>query len=197
MTSPEAKKLDSTLRYEQIDRDLFVKTLQNADPKLDKFAKTFVAKADMIGCWDSCYGFVDDGEVAAAIITTISKRTPKVANLQLLHTFARHRKQGLAALLVRLSVSNAHRDGAEYWRVSSEADARAFYEKVGIKFWGKQKSGSFLCIAKLGGITVEDLQYSISDDVIFNAVNSKRKGGCVDVFADMPKLLDLDEWITG
>jgi hypothetical protein len=205
MTSPEAKKFDSTWSYDNIDRDFFVHSLEYADPKADKFARTFRAKADMLDAWDHCKGIVHIGDsrhtsaggLAAAMITTISKRSPKVANLQLLHTFAKYRRNGLAALLVKLSIAQSYRDGARYWRVSSEADSRAFYEKVGIKFWGKQKSGSFMAMAKLNGPNIEDLEYKIGDDVIFNAVNSKRKGGCIDLFADMPKMLDLDEWITG
>ncbi|MEK9697100.1 MAG: GNAT family N-acetyltransferase, partial [Candidatus Poseidoniales archaeon] len=62
--------------------------------KADRFAKTFVAKAKMLNKWENCIGAWDNDELMGAILTTVSKRSPKIANLQLLHTFAKHRRKG-------------------------------------------------------------------------------------------------------
>ena len=80
-----------------VSRDEFVSAIST--DKADAFAKTFVAKADMQENWDSCQGYWVDDELFGAIIVTISKREPKTANLQLLHTFAKHRRKGVAKVL--------------------------------------------------------------------------------------------------
>lgn len=161
-------------------RDEFVSAI--SEDKQDNFAKTFVAKADMQKNWQHCIGAYDDGVLGAAIITTISKKKPYVANLQLLHTFSKHRGKGLARMLCEDSLNRAHTFGAKYYRVSSEKDAIGFYERLGFKFWGAQKSGCQLSIFKIGGNTFAEGVYDYSDSVIYNAVNRKGKGGCVQIF---------------
>jgi GNAT superfamily N-acetyltransferase len=143
----------------------------------DKFAKTFVSKANMIDGWGG-HGarYIEkEGKVASAIITTISKRKPYVANLQLLHTFHAGRGQGYAKVLCEDAVKFAHDNGAQYFRVSSEIPAIPFYEKIGFKFWGEQKSGCQLSIFKIGGPKITDAVYEL-DDVIEKALFSGRKG---------------------
>jgi GNAT superfamily N-acetyltransferase len=150
--------------------------------KEDNFAKTFVAKADMQGQWDSCVGAYDGNELTAAIITTISKTKPHVANLQLLHTFAKHRGKGSARLLCEDSLKRARTNGAIYFRVSSEKTAVGFYERLGFKFWGAQKSGTQLSIFRIGGDTFLEGDYDYSDTTINKAVNRKGKGGCTTLY---------------
>jgi len=151
--------------------------------KADNFARTFIAKADMQEQWDYCWGaYTDDDELMAAIITTISKRKPYVANLQLLHTFAKHRGKGAARVLCDDSLRQVKKKGAQYFRVSSEIEAVGFYEKIGFKFWGRQKSGCQLSIFRIDGNTFAEGDYDYTDQMINNAIHKKGKGGCVEIF---------------
>ena len=164
--------------------------------KGDNFARTFIAKADMQEQWDYCWGaFTDDDELMAAIITTISKRKPFVANLQLLHTFVKHRGKGAAKVLCDDSLRQVKKRRAEYFRVSSEVDAVGFYEKIGFKFWGKQKSGCQLSIFRIDGNTFASGDYDYHDSMINNAIHKKGKGGCVEIFdlAKSQKGAELDQ----
>lgn len=150
--------------------------------KEDNFAKTFIAKADMQGQWDYCIGAYDGNELTAAIITTISKTKPHVANLQLLHTFVKHRGKGSARILCEDSLKRARASGATYFRVSSEKGAVGFYERLGFRFWGAQKSGTQLSIFRIGGDTFLEGDYDYSDTVINKGVNRKGKGGCTTLY---------------
>ena len=120
-----------------------------------------------------------------AIAWTISKRNPKVANLQLLHTFAAHRRRGVATTLCNYFLFKVQFE-ATHFRVSCEADAQFFYESLGVKFLGKQKSGCLLAVARIGQdkvrATFGDCVYDLEDPVVRSAVNRKGKGGCVEVF---------------
>lgn len=170
------------MRLSKCERHEFFAAITN--DKADKFAKTFIAKADITpGAWLNCWGvYNDDGELMAAIITTISKRKPYVANLQLLHTFAKHRGKGAARVLCEDALRNVTKLGADYFRVSSEPESVGFYEKIGFKFWGKQKSGCQLSIFRIHGDKFSTGDYDYSDQTIYNAVNKKGKGGCVELF---------------
>jgi GNAT superfamily N-acetyltransferase len=150
--------------------------------KEDNFAKTFVAKADMQNQWESCIGAYDGNDLTAAIITTISKTKPHVANLQLLHTFVKHRGKGSARLLCEDSLKRARASGATYYRVSSEKSAVGFYERLGFRFWGAQKSGCQLSIFRIVGDTFLEGDYDYSDTTINKAVNRKGKGGCTALY---------------
>jgi GNAT superfamily N-acetyltransferase len=152
-------------------RETFVAAI--TDAREDNFAKTFVAKADMLDQWSRCVGMFDvDGNLLGAILWTYSKRQPIVCNLQLLHTFHAHRGKGVARKLTMLCIQTAS-NVAQYFRVSSEVSAIPFYEKVGLKFWGAQKSGCMMCMFRFPG------EYDLSDQVIYNQVFKKGKGGVV------------------
>lgn len=160
--------------------------------KRDSFAKTFVSKADMQKQWEYCIGAYDGDELLGAIITTISKRQPLVTNLQLLHTFAKSRGLGVGKRLCEESLVWANSKEAKYFRVSAEIPAVAFYEKIGFKFWGKQKSGCQLSMFRIGGNGFSDGIYDYSDPIIYKAINSGRKGSCVEVF-ELPEVkIQLD-----
>jgi len=195
MTKNAEKKLVNTLKLNKCSRDQFISAIST--DKGDNFARTFVAKADMQEQWDYCIGLFDGSELCGAIITTISKRTPPVANLQLLHTFVKHRGKGVAKILCEDSLKSVRANGAKYFRVSSEISAIAFYEKIGFKFWGKQKSGCQLSIFKIVDDTFVGGDYDYADSVIYNAVNKKGKGGCVEVFdlKNFKKVLDLEQFL--
>ena len=167
-----------TLR--ETDRDEFVAHITEA--KADSFARTFVAKADMQQQWEHCIGCWDMNELMGAIITTRSKKTPYVFNLQLLHTFAKHRRKGVAKILTQDSLDRAQGLGTSYYRVSAEPGAVVFYESMGFKFLGKQKSGCSLSMFKINGNQFKDGIYDLTDPVINKAVYKKGKGGCVEVF---------------
>lgn len=172
------------MRLSKCSRDDFQKAISSL--KEDNFARTFIAKADMQEHWDECWGAYDDnGELMAAIITTVSKRKPFVANLQLLHTFAKHRGKGAARVLCEESLRMVKKRGAQYFRVSSEPESVGFYEKIGFKFWGKQKSGCQLSIFRIEGNTFSECDYDYTDQMINNAIHKKGKGGCVEIF-DLP-----------
>ena len=170
-----------TLR--ETSRDEFVAHI--TENKADAFAKTFVAKADMQEQWQYCIGYWEgaaEQELAGAIITTRSKKTPYVFNLQLLHTFAKHRRKGVARVLTQDSLDRAQGLGTSYYRVSAEPDAVVFYESMGFRFLGKQKSGCSLSMFKINGKNFADGIYDLTDPVIHAAVYKKGKGGCVEVF---------------
>ena len=154
------------------------------DDPADKFAKTFVAKANMQDQWEFCVGAWEGDTLLGAIITTISKRSPKVANLQLLHTFAEHRGKGVGRVLCEDSLRFAREHEARYFRVSAERDAVKFYEKIGFEMLGEQKSGSQLSMFKIRGESFTDGDYDIDDTVISKAVFRKGKGGCVKIFKE-------------
>jgi GNAT superfamily N-acetyltransferase len=177
------------MRLHKIGRITWETETREHDLKEDRFARTFLSKADMLpDGWNSCWAVLNEsGGVAGAFVLTFSKRTPRVANLQLLHTFSEHRGKGVARSLMEEAVRLAIAGGARYFRVSAEPDAVEFYKKIGFKFWGKQKSGCQLCMFR-----IENRQpvYDINDAVINKAVYKKGKGGCVEVFEidSIPKL---------
>ena len=152
-----------------------------SDPA-DRFAKTFAAKAKAHDLWDLCVGVWKKDILLGAAVTTCSVRSPKISNLQLLHTFAAHRGQGIGTQLVEHSLAQAIRQEAVYWRVSSEPASVAFYKKRGLKFWGRQKSGTELCIFKIGGPNFSDAIYDPQDEIIRREVYKKGRGGCVVIF---------------
>lgn len=158
-----------------VTRDEFVAAITAKD----QFAKTFRAKCDMMQMWHRCEGmFTDNGSLMGAIVVTYSKHNPVVANLQLLHTFFLHRNKGVGRCLCEQALLDAITNGCTYFRVSSERDAVEFYRKLGLKFWGEQKSGCLLSVFKIGGPTYKDGIYDANDVVIQRACNSNRKG-CV------------------
>lgn len=164
-------------------RQMFINAIFNSDKKLDSFARTFLRKADMQKQWDYCYAVVDsEDNVCAAIITTHSKKEPKIANLQLLHTFSNYRRSGMASILCFLSLQKAIENNCKYYRVSAEPNAVKFYEKIGFKFLGMQKSKCCLSMFRINGPTFNDGIYTIEDTIINSAVNKKGKGGCIKIF---------------
>ena len=169
-----------TLR--ETSREEFLKHI--SEDKADAFAKTFVAKADMQKQWAYCIGCWENDELMGAIITTCSKRTPYVFNLQLLHTFAKHRRKGVARLLTQDSLDRIQGLGTSYYRVSAEPEAVPFYESMGFKFLGKQKSGCSLSMFKINGKNFADGLYDIEDPIIYKAIYKKGKGGCVTIFTE-------------
>ena len=180
------------MKLSKCTREQFVASISNE--KSDRFARTFVSKADMQQQWEYFYGAFEGEALLAAIITTVSKRTPYVANLQLLHTFSKYRGMGAARELCMHSLLVAKQSNARYFRVSSEVDAVGFYEKIGFKFWGEQKSGCQLSIFRIGGDTFESGCYDYSDTTIYNAIHRKGKGGCVRIFdiTNIQKTINLE-----
>ena len=183
----------NTLQLRKCPRDEFVAAI--TEDKADGFAKTFRAKADMQEQWDECYGaFNNDGELMGAIITTLGKTNPRVANLQLLHTFNKHRRKGVAKELTLTSYQVVRLAGAVYFRVSAEPEAVAFYESIGFKFWGKQKSGCSLSMFKIAGDTILEGIYDDKDPVLQKALYSGRKGSLALSYI-MQKGVDLNSFL--
>ena len=173
-------------------REEFVAAI--TDNKADSFAKTFKAKADMQKQWDECLGaFNDEGELMGAIITTLSRTQPKVANLQLLHTFAKYRRKGVGKELTLASYEDIVRRGAVYFRVSAEAPAVSFYESLRFTFWGKQKSGCSLSIFRVNG-ALESGIYDENDPTIRKALYSGRKGSLASSY-DSRKSVVIDSFL--
>ena len=168
------------MKLRETTREEFVAHI--TEDKADSFAKTFVAKADMQDQWNSCIGCWDGDQLMGAIITTISKRTPYVVNLQLLHTFVKHRRKGVARILTQDSLDRVCGIGTSYYRVSAEPGAVDFYKSMGMIFLGKQKSGCQLSMFKINGNDFRTGYYDINDEIIRKAVYKKGKGGCVEVF---------------
>lgn len=156
-----------------VTRDQFIASI-SSDPA-DKFAKTFTAKADMQKLWELAIGYWHGKLVLGAIIVTISKHKPICANLQLLHVFAEYRNLGVGRQLCNYALSYAIERNCDYFRVSSEPGAVGFYNKLGIRFWGKQKSGCHLSIFKITGSQFSDGSYN-NDEFIHSNLYSGRKG---------------------
>lgn len=172
-----------------VTREGFIKNISS--DKGDGFAKTFVAKADMQKQWIKCIGaYNDKDELMGAIITTISKRIPRTANLQLLHTFVKFRGNGVGKFLTENSLEYSFFNGASYYRVSAEPDAVKFYEKCGFKFWGLQKGGCSLSIFKMTDGTAINGIYNDKDPVINKALYSGKKGSLASSWK-MPAVLDI------
>lgn len=166
---------------QSVSREQFVGAI--SDSKADKFAKTFVAKATMQEQWLHCQGcWSEQGELMGAIIVTKSKRLPHVYNLQLLHTFGAFRKMGVGRFLVESVLEQVSNETEAYFRVSSEPDAVGFYEALGFKFLGKQKSGCQLSMFRINGANPSQGIYRLDEEAIFKAVHKRGKGGCVVVF---------------
>lgn len=180
MINHEEKSRENSMQLRECTAVQFASAI-TSDPA-DNFAKTFVAKANMQKQWDFCVGAWDEDNLMGAIITTISKRSPVVANLQLLHTFNKYRGKGVAKALCEDSLDFAIRNGASYFRVSAEPDAVKFYEKIGFKMLGRQKSNCQLSMFKVESRSFHEGNYDIRDPVISKAVNKKGKGGCVEIF---------------
>ena len=187
MEKSEEKRQENSSRFDAVSKEQFVKFISKN--KEDNFAKTFVAKCDMLDKWDEVVGLWEGDDLAGAILTTISKRKPYTANLQLLHTFYAHRNKGVARKLCNESLYYAFYSSADYFRVSSEIPAIPFYKKLGIQFVGKQKSGCLLAMFKINSSDFNKIDYSL-DDVIYKAATKKGKGGCVELFVEY-KGLDI------
>ena len=162
----------------KIDRLKFIDSITSI--KEDSFAKTFVSKCDLINAWDKCIGCFDqNNQLMGAIVTTISKN--KVANLQLLHTFYKFRGKGVGLTLCNNSLQYAILNGAQYFRVSADKPAHTFYEKIGFKYIGEQKSGSRLSMFRLTSSVIIENDFT-PDDFIWKQANKKGKGSCVKFF---------------
>lgn len=174
------------MKFERIDRSDFWFT-PRAEDGSDKFATTFVAKADALKLWPNVIGMIsDDGMLMAAICVRISQRSPLVANLQLLHTFSKFRRRGFASRLVEREYLGLYQANVQYFRVSSEPDAQEFYRSLGLKFWGEQKSGSLLCIHQVMTPNPRTGRYDPNDEFVKGLLFSGRRGSLTKPF-DFPK----------
>lgn len=169
--------LPKHLKAQKISREQFFATSKANSHKLDAFARTFIAKCDMLETWDSCYGYIVRGEVIGAFVLTVSRQG--VANLQLLHVFAKWRRNGVGDSLMRNARIAAKFFRAKYFRVSAEPSAVKFYMRIGFKFWGEQKSGCQLSMFRFDG---DEEVYDRNDEVIISALYRKGKGGIVKMF---------------
>ena len=177
MINQEERKI---VNLSRCNRKTFIHNITNL--KEDKFANTFVAKADMSNYWKDCVGVYNDKELLGAIILTVSKKEPKIANLQLLHTFFKHRKKGVAAYLCQFALKKALYEKSSYFRVSSEPEAVNFYKKIGFTMLGKQKSGTQLSMFRIVDSNFKNGLYDITDPVINACVYRKGRGGCIEIF---------------
>lgn len=167
------------MKVKEVSREIFERSLTSA--KEDSFAKTFFAKSNMMNLWDDCLGVFEGDELCCAIVVTISKREPKIVNLQLIHTFHKHRNKGYARLLTNLMIEDM-RNEIKYFRVSAEKTAIGFYEKLGFKFLGEQKSGTQLSMCLVTSDKISECLFDLNDPIIHREVYRKGKGGCVKVF---------------
>jgi len=167
-------------QFKKCDKNIFSKYIN--EKKEDKFAKTFLSKANYQNQWDYCDGLFHNDKLMGAIITTFSKREPKVANLQLLHTFSNYRRKGVATKLCKHSLRKSIIKQCWYYRVSAEPSAVKFYESIGFKMLGEQKSRCQLSMFRIQSDNFKDGIYDIKDPIIRKNVYKRGKGGCVVVF---------------
>lgn len=169
------------MKLSKCSRETFVNSITGR--KEDGFSKTFISKADMQELWENCIGaYNEEGELMGAITYTVSKRSPRIVNLQLLQTFFDYRGKGVGETLCKEVFKISKENSYDYLRVSSEIEAIPFYEKIGFKMLGKQKSGSNLSMFRLDGESIRSCSFDIEDEHIRKAVFKKGKGGCVEVF---------------
>ena len=167
------------VRLDFVTKEIFENSLTGL--KEDSFAKTFLAKCNMMNIWDECFGVFIGTELCCAIIITLSKRVPVTANLQLIHTFHKHRNKGYAKYLT-LAMLKDVMGKADYLRVSAEKTAVGFYEKLGFKFLGMQKSGTSLSMCKITSRVIAECQFDKRDPIIEKELLRKGKGGCVVIY---------------
>jgi ribosomal protein S18 acetylase RimI-like enzyme len=172
------KRKECTYRLHEVTREQFVNHL--TDDPADKFAKTFRSKADMQDLWP-CIGAWRKTILLGAIAWTVTKKAPQVGNLQLLHTFNKHRGRNIGSGLCLYFLRVLCNERVPYFRVSSEPGAVVFYRKLGIKFVGRQKT-ALLAIGKIEGTTFHECNYSLKDEIVQKAIYRKGKGGCIEVF---------------
>lgn len=170
----------SSMLLRETTRDEFVAHLTKE--KEDRFAHTFLAKCDMLNAWDKCMGVWIGDKLAGAIVVTVSKRQPLTANLQLLHTFNQFRGRGVASLLCEYGLQYAFENKAEYFRVSAELDAVAFYEKFGFKMVCRQKTAK-LAMFRLQSPLIHQNDLKL-DHYIWKQMNRKGKGGCIECYVE-------------
>lgn len=167
----------------KIEKEEFLRTLETEtyNPDKDKFVKKFLLpRANALDLWHSAYGyFLPSGELAGVIICTLGKREPKTANLQILFVFDKFQRQGIGRELVEFALTNAVTLGAKYFRLSAEKHAREFYEKLGVKFWGTQKSGTYLSFFRAEGSTFSEGVYDVEDNHIKKSITAPRVGHIV------------------
>lgn len=180
MINQEVIRFVNSTKFDTVSKETF--TLYISSNKEDNFAKTFISKCNMLGKWDDVVGYYINKELAGAILVTTSKKTPKTANLQLLHTFYKFRKLGIASKLCDYGLSLAIDNDCEYFRVSSEIEAVEFYKKIGIKFIGRQKSGCQLAMFRLNNNNFKEIDYTM-DSHIYKQAIKKGKGSCVELFS--------------
>lgn len=161
-----------------VDRETFINSIGG---KEDSFAKTFRAKCDMMQLWEQCFGLYEGDELCSAVVFTISKNKPTTANLQLIHTFAKHRMKGYGKKLT-IDVLDMIISEIEYLRVSAEQTAVGFYENMGFKFLGRQKSGTQLSMCKITSNKISKCEFDKDDKYIWKCLNRNGKGGCVEIF---------------
>ncbi len=178
-----ARKNDGGLKLADVSLEEFLLTVEANGREGNQFSRTFVAKANLQDLWPAL-GAWKGSTLAGAVAWTLSRKG--VANLQLLHVFADYRRLGIGRLLCQAVLGRARKAGAGYFRVSAERSAVAFYERLGIRFLGRQKSGCSLSIGRISGETFRRLTYDLADDVIRAAVYRKGKGGCVEVYEKTP-----------
>ena len=181
MTNQEVKSNANSMKLRKTNREEFVAHLTKL--KEDRFAKRFVAKCDMMNHWEHCMGLWDGDELAGAIVVTISKRKPIVANLQLLHTFYKFRGRGVGSVLCDYALLYSFGELADYFRVSAELDAVPFYEKYGFKMVGRQKTAQLSMFQLLRPNILENDMDRI-DSYIWKQMNRKGKGGCIESFVE-------------
>ena len=163
------------MEIRSITRDEWIDSL--TDLKEDKFAKVFLGKADARGYWDKALGCFVEGELAGGIISTHSKREPKTMNIQILHTFYDFRRRGVAKYLCEYAYQEAFKEECKYFRVSSAPKAKPFYESLGMEFWGRQKSGGYLCFHKMISDIISEGVYDREDSITLKKVYQDR--GCI------------------
>lgn len=181
MTNQEARSSVNSMKLRLVSREEFVAHLTKL--KEDRFAKRFVAKCDMMKDWNLCIGAWDGDELAGAIVVTISKRKPLVANLQLLHTFYKFRGRGVGSFLCDYALHHAFYNKAEYFRVSAELDAVPFYEKYGFKMICRQKTAQ-LAMFQITSPDILENDMDYIDLYIWKQMIRKGKGGCIECFVE-------------
>lgn len=163
---------------QHVTREQFIEAIGPGDEFARKY---FVKHADEDQLWKTTYGVVFRECINGAISIKFVLGKNSYANIKLLHTFAAHRKCGVATALCNFALKIAHAHGFKYFRVSANPEAIGFYRKCGFKFWGKQRSGCLLSAFKIGGPRIEQGIYE-RDEVIDRWLTKGKRGSCVEIY---------------
>lgn len=147
-----------------------------AKKPIDNIGKRLISMADSYNWWADVKLLYNEDQPAGFITISRTKMAPNQISLRQLFILSDSRGLGLGTKAVEYCINLAI-ESADYFRVSAEKSSKDFYEKkLGLQFWGQQKHGTWLCLAKIENKT---LIYPADDPYILKKALAFGKRGAV------------------